>query len=112
MAKKTSPTQRSLALLRQTCQLVEVTERWNPFAKIRQDLFSIVDILCIRDGETLAVQTTSGPNVSARIAKIAESDAIAFLRKAGWRFEVHGWRKVKPRGETKPRWECRIVDIS
>lgn len=98
--------------MRETCQLVEVTERWNPFAKIRQDLFTFVDILCIRDGVTIAVQTTSGSNVSARIEKIQDSEQLAHLRKAGWRVEVHGWRKVKPRGEKRPRWECRIVDIS
>lgn len=107
-----SPTQRSLQLLRKDCQLVQVVEKWNPHAKIRQDLFGFIDILAIRDGETIAVQTTSGSSVSARIKKIQDSDALAHIRKANWRVVVHGWRKVKPRGETKPRWECRTVDIS
>ena len=46
-----SPTQRSLKLMRERGYLCEITERWNPFAKIRQDLFHFVDVLCIKDGE-------------------------------------------------------------
>jgi len=110
---KTSPTQRSLAKLRaEGCDLVQVVEHWNPFARIRQDLFGVVDILAIRGEETIAVQSTSGDNVSKRVDKIAESDAIAAIRRAGWTFHVHGWRKVKPRGQKVAKWECRVVDVS
>lgn len=108
-----TPTQRSLAELRKSCQLVQVVERWNPHARIRQDLFGFVDILAVRGTETVAVQTTSGSGVSERIRKIAESPALPFLREAGWRIEVHGWRKVRVKGTKKQtRWECRIVDVS
>ncbi len=101
-----TPTQRSLAKLREEGYMVAVVERWNPYARIRQDLFGVVDLLAIRDGETLAVQTTSGSCVSARVKKIADSDATPKIRAAGWRFEVHGWRKLKG------RWACRVVDVS
>ena len=109
---KSSPTQRSLALLRQTCDAVAVTEKWNPHAGIRQDLFGFIDIIALRGAETIAVQATSGDNVSKRIQKIAESDNLKHVRNAGWKIEVHGWRKVKPRGEKRPRWECRVENIS
>jgi hypothetical protein len=111
---KLSPTQRSLAKLRaEGCDLVQVVERWNAHAGVRQDLFGVVDILAIKDGETIAVQSTSGANVNARVDKIADSEAIAHIRKAGWTFHVHGWRKVKvTRGGKAMKWECRVVDVS
>jgi len=84
----------------------QVTEHWNPFARIRQDLFGIVDVLGIGEGGTIAVQTTSDKNVSARVKKIADSDNIGAMRDAGWIIHVHGWKKVKN------KWVCRTVDVS
>ena len=101
-----SPTQRSLAHLRKLGYRVAVVERWNAFARIRQDLFGVLDLLAVKDGEILGVQTTSGSNVAARISKIAESDAVPDLRRAGMKLEVHGWRKLKA------GWQVRIVDVS
>lgn len=67
-----SPTQRSLAVLRERGYIAQVVERWNPFARIRQDLFGVVDVLAVGNGETIAVQCTSGANV-AEAAKAAPS---------------------------------------
>jgi hypothetical protein len=72
-AVKASPTQLSLAHLRKTCDAVQVVEKWNPHARIRQDLFGFIDILSLRGEETIAVQSTSWGNVSSRARKIAES---------------------------------------
>lgn len=107
-----SPTQRSLALLREAGYRCAIVEKWIPQTKRRNDLFGFVDLLAIRDNETLAVQTTSGSNVASRITKITEdcADALADVRAAGWRIEVHGWRKVKRNGRLV--WDARVVDIS
>ena len=86
--------------------MVAVVEKWNPHAKIRQDLFGFVDLLAIRPGETLAVQTTSLSNMSQRVTKISESETAPKVREAGWKIEVHGWRKLKS------GWEPKIVDVS
>ncbi len=102
-----SPTQRTLAKLRKEGYRAAVVERWNAHAGIRQDLYGCVDILGIKEGETLAVQACSYSGVSARVKKIAECESTPDIRAAGWRFEVHGWRK-----NTKGRWECRVVDVS
>lgn len=96
-----SPTQRSLALLRAEGYTVAIVEHWNAFAKIRQDLFGFVDLVALRPGETLAVQTTSGDNVNKRIAKIVEHDNLPRVLEAGWIVEVHGWAK------RKGKWDCR-----
>ena len=87
--------------------LVAIVERWNPFAKVRQDLFGFVDLLAVKEGETLGVQTTSRSNMSARARKIAEHENTSAVRKAGWRLEVHGWAK-----DTKGRWAVKVQDVS
>lgn len=99
-----SPTERTLAYLRKQGYRVAVVERWNPHAKIRQDLFGIIDVLAIGKGITLAVQCTSADNVSARVHKIAEHESTPWIREAGWLIEVQGW--------TKGKREPRIVDLS
>lgn len=101
-----SPTQLSLAHMRSRGYLAAVTEHWNHFAKIRQDLFGILDLVCVSEKGTVGVQTTSYKNMASRVKKIAENAATPFLRKAGWCLEVHGWRKVKG------RWSVRVVDVS
>jgi hypothetical protein len=104
---KTSPTQRTLARLKsEDYELVAITERWNSFARIRQDLFGIIDILAIKDGDTIALQVTSYSNIGARVKKITESAALAPLRKAGWTIVVEGWHKKEN------KWVSRIVDLS
>ena len=74
--------------------------------KRRKDLFGFIDVLCLRRGEVVGVQSTSYSNVLARIAKIAEHENVASVRDAGIRVVVHGWRKVKN------RWVCREVERS
>ena len=101
-----SPTQRTLAHLRAAgYPLVQVVERWNPYAKVRQDLFGIIDVVAV-GVDIVGVQATSGSNVSKRVAKLTESAALPVLRKAGVRVLVHGWRKVRG------RWRPREVDLS
>ena len=103
----TSPTQLTLRKWRNAGYRVAIVERWNPHVKIRQDLFGIIDVLCVGNGETVGVQSTSYSNTSARIRKIEDQpELVADLRDAGWRIIVEGWRKPKY------RWECREVDIS
>ena len=106
---KTSPTQRSLALLRRQGYRVAITEHWNSFIKRRQDLFGFIDLLCVSEA-MLAIQTTTGANVSARVAKILGLPAAREWVEAGHRIVVHGWAKRGPRGAVK-KWECREVEI-
>ena len=101
-----SPTARSLAYLREQGYTVEVVERWIPGANIRKDLFGFIDLVAIKRDETLAVQTTSYSNVSARVSKISEHENLAAVRAAGWRIEVHGWVR------RKTGWHVRVVDLS
>jgi hypothetical protein len=45
--------------------------------------------------------------VSKRVAKIAEHENLAAVRRAGIRVEVWGWSKL-----ASGRWDCRVVDCS
>ena len=105
MAAK-SPTQRSLEYLREQGYHCEVVEKWNPWKRVRQDLWGWCDILAIRRDEVLAVQVTAS-GVAARIKKIQESDTVLRVREAGIRVEVHGWTK-----RANGRYALRVEDIS
>lgn len=106
---KTSPTQRSLKLLRDDGYYAEIVEHWNTFSRRRNDMFGFADIFCIHEktGDTKVVQTTSASNMSARINKIAGHENLAIVRKAGFGIEVHGWRKSR-----EGKWICRVEDVS
>lgn len=108
---KTSPTQRSLKLLREFGYLVAITERWNPFAKIRQDLFGFVDLLCVKGDEVLAVQTTSGSNAAKRLDKIRGIPAAkTWLSSPNRKLYIHAWAKRGDRGKRKT-WTCRVMPL-
>lgn len=106
MAKMT-PTQRSLKYLREQGYQCWIVEHWNHFARIRQDLFGCIDILCIGHGETLAVQTTS-TGVAARVKKIRENEYFQEMLNSGWIVVVHGWSK-NSKGEMRLR-EVNLTD--
>lgn len=108
-----TPTQRTLALLKSSGWTCAVVERWNPHARIRQDLFGFADLLAMKAGYTpKLIQVTSGSNVAARVAKIiAEPRALLALR-SGFAIEVHGWRKLKvARGKAAVRWMPRVEHV-
>lgn len=102
-----SPTQRTLAIMRERGYLCGVVEKWNPHARIRQDLYGFIDVLCVKENEVVGVQATSLANVSARITKISEHENIGPVRKAGIRILVHGWGKG-----SNGRYRLREVDVS
>lgn len=110
---KTSPTQRSLKLLRKDGYSAFVVEHWNQFAHIRQDFAGFADILAFRSGNAgvLAVQTTSRTNQAARLAKLFENPHVATWLRASNRVVVHGWKKCGPRGARK-LWECSITPVN
>jgi hypothetical protein len=106
MERTVSPTQLTLRKLRNDGWTAEVVERWNPHARVRNDLWGFVDVLAIKGDVTLGVQTTSASNVAARVHKIADHPNLPLVREAGWRLEVHGWSKKDG------RWVVRVVDVS
>jgi len=80
-------------------------EHWNPFARIRVDLFGFIDILAIRDKEMLAVQCTTMDHRADRVAKMNASPLSQMWVSTGARLECWGWRKLK----SSNRWEVGKV---
>lgn len=105
----TSPTKRSLAKLREAGYHVEIVERWNSFARKRQDLLGFADLLALREGQILAVQVTAS-GVSARLEKIRNEPRARLWLAAGGSLEVHGWRPVGKKGERKT-YQARVVRV-
>jgi hypothetical protein len=106
-----SPTQRTLVELRKRGFTAYVVERWNPYARVRQDLFGIIDILALKPGvPLLAVQATSSANVHARLAKVRDSSLASDWVSSGNHLEVWGWGKRGPRGKRKI-WTVTIHSI-
>jgi hypothetical protein len=107
-----SPTQRSLDYLRKRGLIAAVVERFNHYAGppdakcqvcgknkigVRQDLFGIFDIIAVDPQKrlTIAVQTTSGSNLSARRRKLLDSGEAMVCMAAGWKILLHAWAKHK-----------------
>src|SRR5574343_733329 len=105
-----SPTQRTLKYLREKGYICAITEHWNPHARIRQDLFGFIDLLALGIDRIVAIQCTSGANLSARVQKIRSlADAVLWYR-AGGDILVIGWRKLKREG--RQVWMPRIIRLS
>lgn len=106
MAAKT-PTQLSLAMLREDGWFCWITEHWNSFSRTRQDLWGFVDIIALKPGQILGVQTTTATNMSARIKKIADHENVGHVRDANIMIHVHGWHQ-----DDKRKWHCKVKDVS
>lgn len=88
-------TQRTTKMMRDQGYMVATVEYYNAFTKRKHDLFGCIDLLAIGNGETIAIQVTSKSNMSARIKKIEENDALPEMLRSKWRILVHGWWKNK-----------------
>lgn len=112
-----SPTQRALAFCRKEGWTAQVVERWNPYARVRQDLFGVIDIVVLdgRPGGPLGVQVTSGSGHSARVKKAMAEPRLAAWLDAPARFEVWSYSKRGAAGKRKlwtlRRHELRDYDI-
>ena len=108
-----TPTQRALADLREEGWTAQVVEKWNPYARIRQDLFGCIDLVAVHSEQgTIGVQACAGASLAARIAKSCAEPRLVTWLQAGNRFECWGWRKLKvKRGGKAVRWDVRRVNV-
>ena len=102
-----SPTARTLAECRSRGWIAVVTERWNPYAHVRQDLFGWMDVLALDllHGIAIGIQTTSSTNHASRVEKVREL-AGPWLVVPGHEAWVWSWSKKGPRGGRK-LWTLR-----
>ena len=88
-----TPNQQSVRHLRELGYTAEVVEQRIPGTNRARDLFGIIDVVAIGNGQTLGVQATSADHVSHRRTKMIESGMLPIFKEAGWLVVIHGWRK-------------------
>lgn len=101
-----SPTTRSLARLKSDGWTSAIVEKWNPHARIRQDLFGCIDLVAVRPGCVLGVQACAGASHAARRTKAEEEPRLREWLRAGATFQVWSWSKQGPHGKRK-LWTLR-----
>jgi len=108
-----SPTTRSLALMRKEGYVCAIVEHFNAWAGVRQDLYGFIDIVCLRGDKRgiLGIQTTSTGNINARIKKIKDNPIYKLWLKCGNGIQVQGWSKKGAKGKVK-HWTVKKVDIT
>ncbi len=114
-----SATQRTLRELRNQGRKCAIVEKWNQFAGpcgIRQDLFGIVDVLCLDPEEGfVGVQCCSGTR-KAHWTKMTEDKAqesLDWLQTPGGKLELWTWRKLKvKRGGKAMVWRAKVEEIT
>ena len=98
-----SPTERTLRECRRMGWTCAVVEKWNPHARIRQDLFGMFDVLALTPDGIVGIQCTTAAHMAERARKLADNAILTtWLEHAG--AEVWGWL-LRPRGRRK--WELR-----
>lgn len=102
----TSPTQRALAECKRRGWTAQVVERWNQWAKVRQDLFGVIDIVALTDTGILGIQACSGTDHAKRAAKIAAEPRAELWKKAGGQLVVWSFSKRGDAGARK-LWTLR-----
>jgi hypothetical protein len=100
----TSPTTRTLALLRRR-YVADVVERWVPRQGIKRDLVGVGDVLAVHPGGRafLLVQATTTGHVAHRPAKSRGQPALAAWLRAQGAFQVWGWR------QSGRRWRVKVA---
>lgn len=104
-----SPTVRTLDLLRKEGWLCAVVERYNMHAKLRQDLYGFGDVLAIHAGikQTMIVQTTTRSNLTSRVKKAKHLRSMLICLRAGVWVQFHGWYK-----DRSGVWRVAIVKVT
>jgi len=109
-----TPTRRTLEALRARGLTCGIVEKWNPHARIRQDLFGWIDIVAMGPEGIIGVQST-GQDFAGHRTKLL-GPRLAMVREwiqAGGKAELWGWRKVKKvRGGKLMVWRPRVEAIT
>ena len=100
-----------MAALKAKWCLVAVVEKWIPRARIRKDLFGIIDIIALEPGRGIVGVQSTGTDFANHNTKLTvemAENSIAWL-EAGGHLELWGWRKVKmKRGGARMIYEPRV----
>ena len=97
-----SPTARARKYYTNLGYSVSQWERWNAFAKIRQDGFGFIDFAAIKEGDgIIGVQACAGSSHAARRTKILNEPMALVWLKSGGLIDVWSCVKKGPAGKRK-----------
>ena len=82
-----SPVQKSIKLFKDLGYRVEVTQHWNPYARVRHDLFGLFDLLGMKDN-IVGIQVTDHAHYAEHIKKAWKSPNLMPWLSAGGRFVI------------------------
>jgi hypothetical protein len=104
-----SPTVRSLEALRDQGYKAWIVEKWNQFARVRQDMGGFADIVGVHPkiSGALAINSCSISDIDRHIKKYNRNEDLTVWLKAGNFFEIHGWY---PWSNDERRDEVSIID--
>lgn len=116
-----TPTQRTLKECKARGWTAAIVEKWNPHARVRQDLFGCIDVLAIVPAEEecpllglpriIGIQACAGSSHAARRTKALAEPRLRAWLAAGARFEVWSWSKRGGRGKRK-LWQLRAESLT
>jgi hypothetical protein len=113
--KSTSPTSRTLDECRKRGYAAQVVERYNPHARVRVDLFGVIDLVAIAPafldrarGSILGIQACAGASHADRRDKILAEPRARQWVEAGGRLELWSWSKRGGRNVTRKLWTLRV----
>jgi hypothetical protein len=85
-----------MELYRQDGWTVQVVEKWNPFARVRQDLLGIIDILCVcKFRGILGLQVTTQGKAPEHLRKIQDEPRSQVWLQAGGKLHIVEWKTVQ-----------------
>jgi hypothetical protein len=108
-----SPTSRTLEWLRKRSFTAQVVERFNQFAKVRQDLFSVIDVVALCPGRpgVLGVQACAAASHANRLAKVIAEPKARLWLECGNDLWLMSWRKGGAKGKRKI-WTERVEVVT
>lgn len=106
-----TPTQRTLAECKRLGYTAQVVERWNQYARVRVDLFGVIDIVALTPDGILGIQACAGASHAARLKKSLDEPRLHTWIASGGLFAVWSWAKRGARGKRKT-WTLRAEAIS
>lgn len=96
-----SPLERTKKLLISLGYKTWITEKWNPFAHVRQDMFGFIDLLAIHpvNKVMLGVQTTSFAHRADHFRKIVNEPRAKDWLNSGGRIQLITWKEQRKNGK-------------
>ena len=91
---KISTTSRTLSYIRKQGWTAQIVEKYNQFSHQRLDLFNIIDIVAMGDGQIIGIQSC-GADFKKHDDKILDEPRALEWLQCGARLILIGWRKVK-----------------